>query len=294
MKTEQDLPVDDAVVEERGIVLRHPSVPTTINELAALDKDQGLAIIEQRTKIFHSMRTASIALTFPNDWSLFKDPEGRITAYLGDQGCDRIKKMWGIQVNNLGTMRRIEDADHADEFAYGITGDGVCGLTGEAVFDMEGIRYSTERYATEKPEGMQRTVAVQKAARANLDGSITRELAGMKSVPAQELDKAWEGTWKKSELCNKARGFGSQVERQGGQLQQATDIPVELQPICDQCVAQNKTTNMKFVPAGKSAKGSAYEAFWSCPANREHATVKHAEILKRVSKVAERQPGDEK
>lgn len=289
MKTEQDIPVEGEVVEERGIALRHPSVPTTINELAALDKDQGLAIIEQRTKIFHSMRMASIALTFPGDWTLFKDRDGRIAGYLGDQGCDRIKKMWGIQVNNLGLMRRIEDADHVEEFAYGITGDGVCGLTGEAVFDMEGIRYSTEKYATEKPEGIQRTVAVQKAARANLDGSITRELAGMKSVPSQELDKAWEGTWKKSELCNKARGFGSADERVGGENEKSGVSPQDI-PFCSFCEPKVK---LVYRPAKK---------FYGCPNYNSHPDDKMIlpleDLLKKIANkkakpVDAREPGAE-
>src|SRR3990167_9733075 len=189
-------PIVPEVVEETRDLVR-PSVPTTINELAS--HERGVAIVEQRLQIFNTMRVASIQLTMPNDWTLFKADDGRVSGYLGDQGCDRIKKLWGISVINLGKMERIDDLEHPGEFAYRITGDGTCGLTGEAVFGMEGVRYSTERYALEKPEGIQRTVAVQKAARANLDGGITRELAGLKSVPAEEIDSAWKAskeTWK--------------------------------------------------------------------------------------------------
>lgn len=286
---------ETSAIQEPEIVesneLARPSVPTTINELASLDKERGVYVVEQRLHIFESMRVASLKLLMPNDITLFKDPDGRETGFVGDQGCDRIKKLWGISIINLGPMEKIEDADHPGEFAYRIRGDGTCGLTGEAVFEMEGVRYSTERYATEKPEGIQRVVAVQKAARANLDGGITRELAGLKSVPVEELDKAWEGTWKKSAMCNKGRGYGSSAERKGAQVQQA-DIPVEFQPKCEVC---NQV--MKHVAGGVSQQGKPYDAFWSCK-NREHkATVKHSQALiewkARQAEAQARQPGDE-
>src|SRR5215475_1380387 len=89
----------EVVDEERGLELRRPSIPATINELAALGDKKGLAIVEARSEILHALRIASIKLTMPNDWSLFRAVDERgetITAFLGDQGCDRIKKLWGI------------------------------------------------------------------------------------------------------------------------------------------------------------------------------------------------------
>lgn len=292
---ENDIHEPEVVEESRE--LARPSVPTTINELAAHDK--GVAIVEQRLQIFNTMRIASIQLTMPNDWTLFRTDDGRISGYLGDQGCDRIKKLWGISVSNLGKMERIDDLERAGEFAYRITGDGSCGLTGEAVFEMEGVRYSTERYALEKPEGIQRTVAVQKAARANLDGGITRELAGLKSVPSEELESAWKAskeTWKKIDLCNKGRGFGSGAERKGAQVQQSDEIPVQFQPKCDQCQGL-----MKLVPAGKSQSGRPYDAFWGCAKDRTHkptiphaqATVEARRLQAEAAAATARQPGEE-
>lgn len=264
--------IDPEIVEEVRDLAR-PNVPTTINELAS--HERGVQIVEQRLQIFNTMRVASIQLTMPTDWTLFKADDGRTTGYLGDQGCDRIKKLWGIQVHNLGKMSRIE-IPNSEEFAYSITGDGTCGLTGEAVFEMEGVRYSNERYALEKPAGLQREVAVQKAARANLDGGITRELAGMKSVPTEELDAAWKGSkdaWKTTDKCNKGRGFGSKAERMGAEVKQS-EIDPKYQPHCETCNAV-----LKFVPSGTSQSGKPYDAFWACN-NREHkGTVKHAQAL---------------
>lgn len=288
-------PVEAEVVEERTDLAR-PTVPTTINELASLDKERGVRIVEQRLQIFHTMRMASLQLLMPNDITLFKDRDGRETGFVGDQGCDRIKKLWGISIVNLGPMEKIEDADHPGDFAYRITGDGSCGLTGEAVFEMEGIRYSTEKYATEKPEGIQRTVAVQKAARANLDGGITRELAGLKSIPVEELDKAWEGSWKKSTMCNHGRGYGSATERAGGMSDRTGVAPQDI-PICDVCVDKFSTpTKLVFRPGTDK-----YEAFWGCPNYKKHEkdkfAVKHSDLLKQIEDrqkaTATREPGED-
>jgi hypothetical protein len=38
-----------------------------------------------------------------------------------------------------------------------IRADGTCNMTGESVFSIEGTRYSNERYADEKPAGIQNT-----------------------------------------------------------------------------------------------------------------------------------------
>lgn len=286
------------VISDESHALARPSVPTTINELASLDKERGVEIVQQRLQIFNTMRVASIQLTMPNDWTLFRSTDGgveRISGFLGDQGCDRIKKLWGIQVTNIGTMERIEDDKHPGEFAYRITGDGTCGLTGEAVFDMEGIRYSTEKYATEKPEGIQRVVAVQKAARANLDGGITRELAGMKSVPIEELDAAWNSakdTWKKSSLCNKGRGFGSKDQRLGKGDEKSGGVDPQDIPLCDIC-------NVKLTyRAGKKEDNS--DAWFGCPTYQKHpndkVTISLAKLKENIAKrppTTRREPGDE-
>lgn len=281
----------EIVEEDRSIELRKPSIPTTINELAALDEKKGLAIVEVRSEILQALRVASIKLTMPADWTLFRvvDERGEtITAFLGDQGCDRIKKLWGIQIDNIGIPERIEAKDGT--FAYRITGDGKCAVTGECVFDMEGVRYSNERYAEEKPEGIQREVAVRKAARANLDGGITRELAGLKSVPIEELDKAWEGSWRKSSMCAKGRGFGSKDQRVGaGDEKTGTIDPADI-PTCDIC-------QVKLVFRAK-----ANPPFWGCPTYTKHpkekVIVNHEDLLKQIADrkkaaAATREPGDE-
>jgi hypothetical protein len=278
------------LIDEHALELRKPGTPTSVTELAALAAKKGVAIIDARSEILQTLRIASIKLTMPSDWTLFRAVDERgesVTAFLGDQGCDRIKKLWGIQIDHLSKPELIEDPD-TKEYAYRITGDGRCSLTGEAVYDMEGVRYSSEKYAFEKPEGIQRRVAVRKAARANLDGGITRELAGMKAVPVEELDKAWEGGWRKSSMCAKGKGFGSKDQRMGRGDEKTGEIDPADIPTCDIC-----RVKLVYRPAKR---------FWGCPSYQKHPNekiiVNHDDLLKQIAerrKAAngQREPGDE-
>lgn len=287
--SEETQSVEAEVVDDRALELRKPSIPTTINELASLDETKGRTAVEKRTEILATLRKLSIQLTMPQDWTLFRAVDDRgevITAFLGDQGCDRIKGLWGIQVDNIGEPELIEDTQ-TGEFAYSITGNGNCRITGESVYDMEGIRYSNEKYAQEKPEGIQRRVAVKKAARANLDGGITRELAGMKSVPIQELDKAWEGSWKTSALCAKGRGFGSKDARMGAGDDKTGGIDPADVPMCDVCKVK-----LVYRPAKK---------FFGCPSYSKHPETKvivsledlQKQIAAKKAAAPPREPGEE-
>src|SRR5262245_24520021 len=83
------LPVDEPlesepVSDDRALALRSPSVPVTLNELAALRTEGALAVLEARTNVLEAARRKSIRLTHPEDWVLFKSPDDRITAYLQD------------------------------------------------------------------------------------------------------------------------------------------------------------------------------------------------------------------
>jgi hypothetical protein len=270
----------DLVEEAREIALRRPSIPASINELAALEQNRGKAIIEQRTEILEALRSASIKLTVPRDWTLYKTLDGVVTGFLDDAGCDRIKKLWAIQISNLGPMERIPgDGVAADgAYAYQITADGHSNMTGESVYGMEGVRYSNEKYAEEKPDGIQREVAVRKAARANLDGGIVRELAGMKSVPLEELEAAWNGTWKKTEHCNRGRGFGSRDERLGSGQASAHGIDPQDIPQCDLC---------QIPLVWRPGKGDR-EGFFGCKNWEKHKDTKVIVPLSKAKELAQK------
>lgn len=237
--------------------LRRPDVPVTLTELAART-NAGVEITDARHRVLDTVRTHGYQLTHPADWVLFKAPEehgGQVTAYLQDAGCDRVRDLFGIEVFNITRPEKIP-GNEPGQFLYVISGDGRCKLTGQTVEQMEGGRSSTDDFCRDKT-GAELELAVRKAARANLDGNITRELAGMKAVPAEELARAWEGSGKKLDACRLGRGFGSRAERLGATAAGAPQVPP---PVCGVC-----GTTAVYRPA---ANGRG--AFYGCPKYQSH------------------------
>lgn len=261
--------MDPDVIDERDadvdasdrIALRHPGVPVTLGELAAL-KGEALEVIEARVLIIQTLRRAAIRATSPADWLLFKSPDeqgGQIIGYLQDCGADRVRDLWGIEVFDISTPEKVTGNDPA-VFHYIISGSGRCKLTRQVLERVEGGRSSTDDFCKDK-KGLDLDLAVRKAARANLDGNITRELSGMKSVPVEDLTAAWEGTPKGIEACRRGRGFGTQSERLGATRAGVPDVDP---PTCGVC-----GTVAKYRPAND--KGPA---FYGCPNYQKHADRK--------------------
>lgn len=233
-------------------LVRHPGVEVSLSELAAM-QGAGLEVIKARATILETLRKAAIRATSPEDWLLFKDKKGLIIGYLQDCGCDRVRDLYGIEIMNVQRPEKVPGPD-GDSFTYLIQGDGYCGITHQTVESIEGGRSSTDDFLLGK-QGVELELACRKAARANLDGNITRELAGLKSVPIQELEEAWKDTNKRSGNCRLGRGFGSGGERQGADVTVAEGVKQSDAPKCPKCGDM-----MKFV----KAKEGKYEAFWSC------------------------------
>jgi hypothetical protein len=143
---------------------------------------------------------------------------------------------------------------------YLITGSGRCNLTGQTVESMEGGRASTDDYIVKQnptPTGVALELSVRKAARANLDGNITRELAGLKSVAIEDIEEAFRGDPKKGrDRFRQGRGFGSGAERRGAAVEKEW---TGKSPECSECGKP-----MKYVPAGTTKDGKKYDPFWSC------------------------------
>jgi hypothetical protein len=255
-----DLPDTTAVAR-----LRHPAVPVTVNDLAAL-RGEAVEIIEARILVLETARMRAIRMTHPEDWVLFKAPDDRITGYLQDAGCDRVRDITGIEVFGISEPEKITSSD-GKSFMYLIRGNGRSRLTMQVVEQMEGGRMSTDDFARDKT-GAALELAVRKAARANLDGNITRELAGLKTVPLEELQKAWDGTGKKWEHCRFGRGFGTRDERLGGM--KAGEPPVE-PPTCTACPPDPKTGPVKLkYRQGKDGR----KPFYGCPNYEKHPQQK--------------------
>lgn len=247
-QTEPQQPVD-------AVAVRSPAVPVTLTELAAL-KGEAIDVVQARVQVLITLRKASLRLTNPEDWLLFKAPAGQITGYLQDAGCERIRSLWGIEIYNVSKPERVAGAD-AGDFYYSITGDGRCGITRERVEAMEGFRASTDD-AFKDAIGLMKDARVRKAARANLDGGIVRELTGTKQVPLEELKAAWIGTGKDPDRCILGRGFGTQAARYG-----KTDEPNVPPPICRNC--------KKPMVLRKTARGQ----FYSCTDWKDHGKASY-------------------
>jgi hypothetical protein len=233
MSTGNTKPVDAEVVDaEPKHLIRHPGAPTNLNELAGR-KGEAVEIIEARVQVVETLRRASIRLTSPADWLLFKAPDdqgGQIVGYCQDSGAERFRDLWGIDVFDVSDPEKITGND-ANVFTYIVRGSGRCRITGQTLEQIEGARSSTDDFCR-GVTGVALEVLVRKAARANLDGGVTRELAGMKSVPVEEIAAAWEGTPKKIEACRHGRGFGTRDERLGARSEKAPDVDP---PVCPHC-----------------------------------------------------------
>jgi hypothetical protein len=282
--------VDAELVNEQAIE-RRASVPATIYQLAELEmqKGGGVSVAEAVDKIILSLRRAAIAQTMPDDWTLYKNRDGRITGYLEDQGCKRITKLWRIEIYNFGPNERSphwsQITDDTGEYAVQITADARCGWTGEELLSLTGTRYSTDDFAQQKPSGIQRLMAVAAGARANLDGNATRKLAGVEGVSVEELDECWKGSWKTSQMCNKGRGFGSANERAGGASKHGID-QADI-PECDVCR----------IPLVWREGREGKEGFFGCRNWERHKETKVIVLLSKAKELAAnkrtRQPGDE-
>jgi len=224
--------VDGEIIDtSQAIDLRHPAAPATLEQIAALG-DGGNEIVRARIQVLQTLRKASIQATNPEDWLLFhavdrRTAQERTVAYLQDAGCDRVASLWGIEVFGIGKPEKIIANDGTANFMYLVTGSGRCSITGQTVESVEGGRSSADDFCKDKT-GTALELATRKAARANLDGNIVRELTGLKSVPLEQLREAWSVSNKNSDNCVKARGYGSSNDQSnsvGAQVDMSAPVP---------------------------------------------------------------------
>jgi len=186
--------------------------------LAELSKQLGVGVqtLQAAIDLWNNLRRAALSLTAPEDWLLFRDPEGRITCYLQDCGCARVRPLYGISIYNVSKPEKMTQTDGS--FTYIISGSGFCARSLGQVESIEGARSSTDDFITKQNPPLTGTaldLAVRKAARSNLDGSITRELAGLESVPLEEIMEIYQKTdpTKVRARFREGRGFGKKGER---------------------------------------------------------------------------------
>ena len=110
--------------------MRHPGIPVTLSELAAL-KGEAIEVIAARVQVLETLRRAAIRATSPEDWLLFRAPEeqgGQIVGYLQDCGADRVRDLYGIEIFDISKPEKVVGNDPA-VFHYLISGSGRCKLT---------------------------------------------------------------------------------------------------------------------------------------------------------------------
>lgn len=243
METESPV-IDGEEIVTEALDLRHPAAPATLEQISALG-DAGIEIVRARSLVLQTLRTASIMATNPEDWLLFqafdrRDGSERTVAYLQDAGCDRVASLWGIEIFDISKPEKIMANDGAGSFMYLVTGSGRCSITGQNVEQMEGGRSSLDDFCKGET-GTALELKVRKAARANLDGNIVRELTGLKSVPLDQLKAGWQGL-KDWNRCVKGRGFGSGSAAQGAGTAAPVDMsaPVPNCPVCNGPMFDNR------------------------------------------------------
>jgi len=279
-------------------------------ELSTLSSRQegAMDIVKARIEILDTLRRAALSMTAPEDWVLFRARDGRVVGYLSDAGCQRVRDLYGIEIYGVSDPV-IEPGENPGEFYVMLSGSGRCRFTGQVVEGIWGGRGSDEEFNRGKSP-IQKRLDTLKAARANLDGQITRELAGLNSVPLEEIEAAWEGTSKSSEHCRLGRGFGSRAEREAAPSQPApaksapaksapaksstaakATSPAQATPEADQPPAPTPDqlpkcpqcgSATRYQPAGVSSRsGRKYPAFLSCTGRDCHWTANWREWLEQ-------------
>ena len=250
------------------------TTPGTFMELAFL-KGGPKEVANVMVEIAETFRRAAIHLTFAEDWLLFRavdkqSGQERVTGYLQDSGCNRANKIWGVQIHNVS--EGLKKTDENGAYTYVLSADGFCVRTQERIEKIIGSRSSTDDIVDQwRKEGFPDSkieIQIQKAARANLDGNIIRELTGLDSVPVEELEAAGIDTTR----CVYGRGFRAAKVTAGAE--KYTDSP--------DCPAGHG--KLRLIPAGTSKKtGKDYSAFWACDDRSCKETVQDSQWNNRVS-----------
>jgi hypothetical protein len=251
-------PADEAALDVTA--LAPIPVPRTLDQLAAR-KAEAAPIIAARVNVLTSVRMWALRACWPQDFVLFKSDDGLVIAYLEDAGCDRVRPYYGIEIFDVGDPIKTVSPTDPSAYYYTVKASGLCKLTGETLEAVEGGRSSAEEFVKHVADPLQKDLYVRRAARASADGIVVRTLAGLQSVPEEELAAAWTGSGKSVTQCRKGRGFGSKTERLGGVRESDPNVRP---PVCPHCKATGKY---------RPARGDR-DAFYGCPNYANHPQQK--------------------
>ena len=222
----------------------------TLTGLSAL-KGEAVEVIGAATQVLTTLRNNGLRMLHPTDCLSFKHPNGQVTVYVQDCGTQRFRDLFGIEIYNVSEPVKVQGTTPGD-FMYIVRGDGRSKFTGQRVENIEGGRSSTDDFC-KGVTGPALELLVRKAARANLDGNITRMLSGTKNIAVEDLERNWVGTGKSIDHITKGRGWGLTDAR-------AEMDPTIPPPVCKVC---NTTAVLRAGQGGRPA-------FWGCPKWKSH------------------------
>ena len=175
-------------------------------------------LLSNRLEILEKARWACIETTVPEDWTLFRGPEGDVNGVPRKSGCVRMRKIMGITVSDYRPKGATGDAEpdisheESKEKKGGqvtivtMLADGYCHLTGETIDD---VRHSVR--SDESFTGRGTVQDLIQSCRTGLDSKVTRILSDTVKVPESVLKEHGIET----ERCYKGHGFGTSKDRLG-------------------------------------------------------------------------------
>lgn len=151
---------------------------------------------EEAIEAINALQIASIRLTYPEDWVLFRAKDGAEICYLQDAGCERVRPLWGIDFDRVSLKedvddRMLEDGNYVAEAIIRCR----CALTGETIEEM-GFRSSAGFFGPEWEKVTKAESAVEiarlkanirKASIVNGKGRCIRTVSGLAQVPVSKL-----------------------------------------------------------------------------------------------------------
>ncbi len=219
----------------RGESLPAAPPPTTISALAAGDVQRAAAAAQE-------LQAASIKLTYPEDWIAFRARDGTEVCFLMDDGCQRIRPLWGITFDKVDFKRDFSERELEDgQYVVEAVVHAQCAISGEDHIEV-GFRSSLGLFekawsgSTDKPVERAKVIAdIRKSALRNARGRIIRTISGLGMVPKQRLIECGLDS-------RRIRGVQFQDGSKGGSGGYASEP--QLKMICGEAITRKKVAGI--------------------------------------------------
>jgi hypothetical protein len=242
-----DTPASAALAEvARETVLAERAERSFIDRLASMEN--AAVIFERRAQLIESCYLIALKRTRPQDWVLFKMPDGSMNGMLKASGADLVAEVYGVQVENLrpidaaGIFKPERLSYSSGAYALRGTCDVWSAVNGRRIYNLEAARRSDEDFTgrTVDAEGRlthdkeKRVEALDTDLRSSVLTLIrtkgVRIVCGMTRVPSTDLERAWKGSEKTLEQCAKGHGFGTSSGRTASALA-PEDVKTEVEKL---------------------------------------------------------------